>query len=218
MKPKILIQFDPDPHASVFDAVVAADSGVDQLLQYAAVQPEQVQGLVHGAMFTRGPQDLHNTAIFIGGSSVAAGEELLKQTTQCFFGPMRVSVLLDANGANTTASAAVLAAAKHVPLVGAVATVLAGTGPVGQRAARLLARQGAEVRLASRSLEKAAAACESIAARVPGAKLKPVKTTSAGETAAALDGVQIAIAAGAAGIELIPADVRRNCESLKVAI
>ena len=217
-KLKILIQIDPDPHASVFDAVVATDAGVDRLLQYAGVQPAQVQGLVHGAMFTRGVPDLQSTAIFIGGSSVAAGEELLKATTKCFFGPMRVSVLLDANGANTTAAAAVLAAAKHVPLAGAVATVLAGTGPVGQRAARLLARQGAEVRVASRSLEKAQHTCHAIATRVPGAKLTPLQTASAPETSAALAGAQIAIAAGAAGVELIPVDIRRNCVSLKVAI
>lgn len=217
-KPKILIQLDPDPHASVFDAVVAVDAGVERLLQYASVAPDQVQGLVHGAMFTRGVPDLQHTAIFIGGSNVAAGEELLKQATKCFFGPMRVSVLLDANGANTTAAAAVLAAARHVPLAGAVATVLAGTGPVGQRAARLLARQGAEVRVASRSLEKATQTCAAIATRVPGASLTPWKTTSAPETAAALDGAAIAIAAGAAGVELLPADVRRNCVSLKVAI
>jgi hypothetical protein len=217
-KPKILIQLDPDPHASVFDAVVATDAGVDRLLQYAAVQPEQIQGLVHGAMFTRGVPDLQNTAIFIGGSNVAAGEELLKQAIGCFFGPMRVSVLLDANGANTTAAAAVLAAARHVPLAGVVATVLAGTGPVGQRAARLLARQGANVRVASRSLEKAEQTCAATASREPEAKLTPVKTASAEETAAAVEGAQIVIAAGAAGVELLPADVCRKCKSLKVAI
>jgi hypothetical protein len=217
-KSKILIQLDADSHASVFDAVVATDAGVDRLLQYAQVTSESLRDLVHGAMFTRGPQDLQNTAIFIGGSNVAAGEELLKQVTKCFFGPMRVSVLLDANGANTTAAAAVLAAAKHVELAGKTATVLAGTGPVGQRAARLLAGQGAEVRVGSRSLEKAKQVCDLIAAKMAGAKLLPVKTTSASETAAALEGAQVAIAAGAAGIELISAEVRRNCPSLLVAI
>src|SRR5688572_5783089 len=166
-KPKILIQLDPDPQASVFDAVVAVDAGVDHLLQYRAVEPVQVQGLVHGAMFTRGVPDLQSTAVFIGGTNVAAGEELLAQVTKCFFGPMRVSVLLDANGANTTAAAAVLAAARHVELKGATATVLAGTGPVGQRAARLLARQGARVRVASRSLDRAAETCQAILAKVP---------------------------------------------------
>src|SRR5688572_6306774 len=89
-KRKILIQLDSDPHASVFDAVVAVDAGVDQLLQYSEVEPMEVRDLVHGAMFTRGPQDLAGTAIFIGGSNVSAGEELLKHVTSCFFGPMRV--------------------------------------------------------------------------------------------------------------------------------
>lgn len=217
-KPKILIQLDPDPQASVFDAVVAVDAGVEHLLQYHGVEPAQVQGLVHGAMFTRGVPDLQSTAIFIGGSNVAAGEELLAQVRKCFFGPMRVSVLLDANGANTTAAAAVLAAARHVALKGATATVLAGTGPVGQRAARLLAHQGAKVRVASRSLERAAETCAAIAAKIPGAQLTPVKTASGPETAVALDGAQVAIAAGAAGVELIAPDVRRNCVSLQVAI
>ena len=69
-KKKILIQLDSDSHASVFDAVVASDSGVDRLLQYSGVQPADVRDLVHGAIFTRGPQDLQNTAIFIGGSII----------------------------------------------------------------------------------------------------------------------------------------------------
>ena len=215
---KILIQLDSDPHASVFDAVVAADAGVEQLLQYSEVEPAEVRDLVHGAMFTRGPQDLHNTAIFIGGSNVAAGEELLKQVKACFFGPMRVSVLLDANGANTTAAAAVLAAARHVNLAGATATVLAGTGPVGQRAARLLARQGAQVRVASRSLEKAALVCKSISEQVPGARLTSIATPSAADSATAIEGAAVVIAAGAAGVELLPAEVRTAAKALRVAI
>jgi hypothetical protein len=217
-KRKILIQLDSDPHASVFDAVVAADAGVEQLLQYSEVEPAEVRDLVHGAMFTRGPQDLSNTAIFIGGSNVAAGEELLRQVKACFFGPMRVSVLLDANGANTTAAAAVLAAARHVNLAGATATVLAGTGPVGQRAARLLARQGAQVRVASRSLDKAALVCKTISEQVPGARLTSIATPSVADAATAIEGADIVIAAGAAGVELLPADVRTSAKALRVAI
>jgi hypothetical protein len=217
-KPKILIQLDSVPHPSVFDAVVATDAGVDRLLQYGGVKPAHVRDLVHGAIFTRGPQDLASTAIFIGGSSVKAGEVLLAEATAAFFGPMRVSVLLDANGANTTAAAAVLAAAKHVELRGAMAVVLGGTGPVGERAARLLARQGASVRVASRSLERAQEVSSRIAQQVPSAQLMPRKCNSAAETAAALEGAHILIAAGAAGVELVSAEVRRSMSSLKVAI
>jgi len=42
-KPTILIQIDTDADASVFDAVVAVDSGVNHLLQYAAVEPAAVR-------------------------------------------------------------------------------------------------------------------------------------------------------------------------------
>ncbi|MGV3608785.1 MAG: NADP-dependent methylenetetrahydromethanopterin/methylenetetrahydrofolate dehydrogenase [Planctomycetaceae bacterium] len=217
-KPKILMQLDPDMHASMFDAVVAVDSGIDHLLQYHSVLPEAVEGLVHGAMFTRGVPDLCSTAIFIGGSNVAAGEALLKRVKQCFFGPMRVSVLLDANGANTTAVAAVLAAVKHVPAAGATATVLAGTGPVGQRVARLLARMGASVRVASRSMEKAVAVCDAIRERIPSAELTPVVTANDSQTAGALEGSQIVVSAGAAKAQLLSLSVRQGANSLKVAI
>lgn len=217
-KPKILIQLDGDEHASVFDAVVAVDAGIDHLLQYHSVQADQVRDLVHGAMFTRGPQDLHNTAVFIGGADVTHGEILLQAATGCFFGPMRVSVMLDANGANTTAAAAVLAAARHVDLSKSEALVLAGTGPVGQRAVRLLARAGCNVRVASRSADRAAATCEQVRASVEGAELTPVATSNAAETAAALEGTNLVIAAGAAGIEMLSAEVRATCSSLRVAV
>lgn len=217
-KPKILVQLDSDPHASVFDAVVAVDAGVDHLLQYQGVSPERVRELVYGAMFTRGVPDLCSTAVFVGGANVAQGELLLKSVTKCFFGPMRVSVMLDANGANTTAAAAVLAAAKHLDLSGLRATVLAGTGPVGQRAVRLLARAGARVRLASRTLDKAATAVETLRQQVPDGKIEPVAAAGVDDTLAALADTELVIAAGAAGIELLSASIRANCPQLRVAI
>jgi hypothetical protein len=169
-------------------------------------------------MFTRGPQDLHNTAVFIGGANVEQGEGLLRAATDCFFGPMRVSVMLDANGANTTAAAAVLAAARHVDLSQSEAIVLAATGPVGQRAVRLLARAGCKVRVASRSVDRAAAVCDQIRAGVEGALLTPVAAGNSQEIAAAMRGVALVIAAGAAGVELLTAAARAGCSSLQVAI
>ena len=217
-QPKILIQLDGDVHASVFDAVVSVDCEVDHLLQYHGVRPEHVRDLVHGAMFTRGPRELKNTAIFVGGSDVALGEAILTAVSDCFFGPLRVSVMLDASGANTTAAAAVLAAARHVELNGTRAVVLAGTGPVGQRAARLLARQGAAVRVASRSGERAASVCQRIQAVLPQSSLEAVETKSQEQVAAAMADAQLVIAAGAAGVSLLPAAVRTRLTTLRVAI
>ena len=217
-KPHLLIQLDPDEHASVFDAVVATDSGVDQLLQYHGVQVKQVQPLVHGAIFTRGPADLHQTAIFIGGTDVTAGEALLDAVTDSFFGPLRVSVMMDSNGANTTAAAAVLAAADHLSLREARAVVLAATGPVGSRVVRLLARQGSHVTVASRQLERAQQVCDDVCQRVEGAKLSPLATSNEGSVETALEQADLLIAAGAAGVQLVELDAWSNKSRLRVAI
>ncbi len=216
--PKILVQLDSDAQTSVFDSVVAVDAGVDHLFRHSSITPDAVRDLVYGAMFTRGPEQLCRTAVFVGGSNVAAGEELVKKVSECFFGPVRVSVMLDSNGANTTAAAAVLAAARHHELRGAKALVLAATGPVGSRVARLLAREGANVRVASRDLGRSETVCESVTARVEGASVSPVQVASPEELTAALDGVEVVFAAGAAGIELLPEEARASCSSLKVAI
>lgn len=219
-KRKILIQLDSDPHPSVFDRVVAIDAGADEVFSYGGVKPEQVRDLVHGAIFTRGPKDLKRTALFVGGSDVGTGEKLLAEAVRHMLPQygLRVSVLLDANGANTTAAAAVRAAARHLDLATTKATVLGGTGPVGQRVARLLARQGAEVRVGSRQQARAASVCEAIAARVPGARLAAVAAGTPDEVKQALQGRTLVIAAGAAGVVLLPRAVRLTCPELKVAI
>jgi hypothetical protein len=215
---KILVCLDTDPQPSVFDGVVAVDAGADHLFRHGGVTPELVRDLVYGAMFTRGPADLKNTAVFIGGSDVDAGEKLLEKARKCFFGPMRVSLMLDSNGANTTAAAAVLSARKHVPLKAAVVTVLAATGAVGRRVARLLVREGAEVRVASRKLDRAQQVCESVTKLVGDAQLKAFQTHNDTTVREAVDGAAIVVAAGAPGIELLSEDIRRGLKSLKVAI
>jgi hypothetical protein len=215
----ILIQLDTDPLPSVFDRVVAVDSDVDHLFSYGGVTPETVEGLVHGALFTRGPKELKHTAIFIGGNNVAAGEAVLKKVCRTFFGPMRVSVMMDSNGSNTTAAAAVLSARKHLDLAGATAVILAGTGPVGLRAAQLLAKAGATVRIGSRSLERAAHACTDIKNAIASETgVTPFATATRENLQQACEGANLVIAAGAAGVELLPADLRKSLSSLKVAI
>jgi hypothetical protein len=217
-KRKILIQLDSDPHPSVFDRVVAVDAGADDVFSYGGVKPEQVRDLVHGAIFTRGPKDLKHTALFIGGSDVAGGERLLAEAQRHMipaFG-LRVSVLLDANGANTTAAAAVRAAARHLDLKTTKALVLGGTGPVGQRVALLLARQGAEVRVGSRQRVKSAAVCEAIRTKVADGNLEPIAAGTREEVRLALEGRSLVIAAGAAGVLLLPHSAR--VAGLRVAI
>ena len=216
--PKILIQLDTDAQPSSFDSIVAADAGVDHLLRYGSITVENVIPTIHGAMFTRGGEGLKNTAVFIGGSDVSAGEELLRKTQETFFGPIRVSVMLDSAGCNTTATAAVLAAANHRPLHGTNALVLAATGPVGIRVCRLLAGQGACILAGSRSEERAAAICERITENIPDATISPVQIDSPEKLSMAIDGVEVVISAGSEGIELLPASIRESAKDLRVVI
>jgi hypothetical protein len=217
-KPKILLQLDTDPQPSVFDAVVAIDAGAEHLLRHGCVTAEGVRDLIYGGMFTRGPADLHSTAVFIGGTNVAAAEEILKVVRRTFFGPLRMSVLMDAGGSNTTASAAVLSAAKHLNLQETTALVLGGTGPVGQRVARLLAGAGATVRVGSRDSKRAEAVCKTLAERVGGNHLSAWSTSDDKSLRAALAGVHLVVAAGPPGVALLNADARRSAAALKLAI
>jgi hypothetical protein len=217
-KRKILIQIDSDIHPSVFDRIVAIDAGADEIFSYGGVRSEHVRDLVHGAIFTR--KELKNTALFIGGSDVVAGEILLSEALKHMipqFG-LRVSVLLDANGANTTAAAAVRAAARHLDLKSTKALVLGGTGPVGQRVALLLARQGAAVRVSSRQQIRAAAVCENLRGRIPNAEVEAAAIANAADLQSALADRTLVIAAGAAGVVLLPAAARMACRWLRAAI
>jgi hypothetical protein len=218
-KPKILIQLDIDPQPSVFDAVVAVDSGVDHLFRHGGVTPQAVRDLVHGALFTRGLDELCSTAIFVGGSNVAAAEAVLDAVKKTFFGPFKVSVLFDANGANTTAAAAVLAALESCggSLEGVPAAVLAATGPVGQRAARLLCKLGARVAVGSRSLDRAKSLADSLREST-GCAVSAFAPSSAIELGASLEGAKVVVAAGAAGATLLPASVWQGLPSLATLI
>lgn len=218
-KAKILIQLDTDPQPSVFDRVVAVDAGADQVFSYGSIKPDQVEGLVHGAIFTRGPNELNRTAIFIGGADVTAGEQILAKVKEVMAqAGLRVSVMLDSNGSNTTAAAAVRAAVRHMDVSVGSALVLGGTGPVGQRAALLLARIGAHVRIGSRQGPRAESVCQLIRSKFPNAKVEAVATASSADGPKALDGRDLVIAAGAAGAVLLPQKIRAGCETLRVAI
>ena len=200
---KLLLQLDTSPQPSVFDRIVAYDAGADEVLSYGGITTDAVRDLVHGAIFTRGPTDLRHTAIFIGGTDMAAGERLLEAVGDAFFGPMRVSVMLDSNGSNTTAVAAV---AKLIQSAGDVrgqrAVVAAATGPVGLRAAGLLARAGARVAATSRRPHDGALA-NRIQQRF-GGTIDEVTMADSAQAAAALEGAHLLLSAGSAGVRLVP--------------
>ena len=200
---KLLLQLDSSPHPSVFDRVVAYDGGADDVMSYGGVTADAVRDLVHGCIFTRGIKDLHNTAIFIGGTDMAEGERLLAAVGKAFFGPFTVSVMLDSNGSNTTAVAAV---AKLLQSTGGAAgqraVITAGTGPVGLRAAGLLARAGADVTITSRR-PMDAAVLDGLQQRF-GGRVSHALMADSGSAASILEGATMLLNAGPAGVRLVP--------------
>jgi hypothetical protein len=220
---KILIQLDTDKHPSSFDRIVPYDAGVDEVLSYGGVQPEDVRGLVQGAFFTRGIPDLMNTAVWISGSDVGQGEALLAEAQKAFFGPFKVSLMLDSNGCNTTAATAVARLGKSLDLAGKRAIVV-GQGPVGLRVALLLAGEGCQVVSASLSPDILGAKHNpqlmqlglGEAHQIPGVQVEAPADRDALERL--MDGAEIAVAAGPAGVQLLRRDFWASHATLKVLL
>jgi hypothetical protein len=215
---KILIQLDTDPHPSTFDAMVAYDSGVpDELLRYGGVEPGDAGGLVQSAYFTRPPGD-PNLAVWVGGSRVGDGEAVLEAVRKSYFGPFKLSAMLDSNGCNTTAATTVAMLAREVEFTGR-RVVIVGAGAVGLRAAKILIDEGCDVTVSgipkdrfegreyrrARGLATAEERGMDIAEPEDDAALK-----------ALLDGASLVLAAGPAGVELLPASVWREVDSIEV--
>ncbi|KUO65957.1 MAG: hypothetical protein APF84_01475 [Gracilibacter sp. BRH_c7a] len=213
---KILIHLEADSKASVFDQITAYDAGVDQVIPYGGVELEEVTNLVYGAMFTRGGDNLKNSAIFIGGTNVPTAEKLMQKILATFFGDVRVSVMFDANGSNTTAAALVRKIAYGRDLKGKKAVVLAGTGPVGIRAAILLAKEGCEVFLSSRILARAEEVCKHIQENNK-VTITPVQIAGEKDVQEILDrGINIAACCGTPGVQLLDQKVWAAASSLEI--
>lgn len=212
---KLLIQLDSDKHPSSFDRIVPFDAGVDDVLSYGNVTVEDVPALVQGAFFTRGVPDLKNTSIWIGGSHVPTGEALLVAVQKTFFGPFKVSVMLDSNGCNTTAATAVAKIVKALDVRDQKVVVGAGTGPVGMRAAGLLANEGAKVMLTSRTLDRAQAAAETVSKRF-GVKVEGAILADDASARRTLEGAVALFACGTAGAQVVSQAVWTNIPTLKL--
>jgi methylenetetrahydrofolate/methylenetetrahydromethanopterin dehydrogenase (NADP+) len=207
---KVLLQLDTGEHPSPFDAIVAHDAGVDVLLSHGNVKPDEVRGLVQDAFFTRGMDDLKTMAVWVGGRRVSAGEAVFAEVQKAFFGPFRVSVMLDSNGCNTTAATTIARIAKAHSLAGKRAVVL-GLGAVGLRSATLLQQEGCEVTVTSlppdlfgddrpyhRPRGLTVAEQLGLAIREPADR---------SELEATLEGAQIILSAGPAGVQVLRQDV-----------
>ena len=217
---KILAYLSPEKYASLFDLIVGQDAGADVIVPYCNITPDDVRDMVHSCVFTRHPDDLKNTALFIGGHDVNLGEQMLERAVEAFkelpeF--FRVSVAVDPDGAYTTACGCAVKVKKAMDgnLKGKKAVILAGTGPVGQRVAVLLTKEGCDVTLTSRKKGRAKQICALIEEKY-GADVKPMEVADDESTKSAVSDKDIVITTGPEGIQVLSKSIWSKFPQLKV--
>lgn len=221
-KPLILHMLTTAKNLSPFDVNMAVDAGWVSAIPYTNVEPDEVQGLVQDAIFSRSPKGLKYTGIFIGGRDTKQAMDMLKAATDAMFPPFQVSVFADPSGAFTTAAGMVaivedkLKTKFSTDLTGKNILALGGTGPVGQAAAVLAAQAGANVRIIGRQLDKAQRIAD-MCNKEFGAGKTAITAGADKDKAEYIKTADVVLATGAAGIELLSAELIAVAPQLKVA-
>ncbi len=207
----VFVFLDTDKYCSPFDMLVAIDAFPDStIFKYENVTGEDAPKIVYDLLFPRGPEGAKHTKIFINGSNFDMVNEVVAATQKCMkSAPWGNSIIVDPRGGYSTAAGAVaktLGASLEKgfgALEGKNVTVLAGTGPVGQTAARIYASEKANVTITSRSMAKGQAVADKITAEVGAQRVKVVEVTNPEQTTTAIKDAEIILAAGAGGIQLL---------------
>ncbi|WP_031435116.1 NADP-dependent methylenetetrahydromethanopterin/methylenetetrahydrofolate dehydrogenase [Methylomarinum vadi] len=221
-KPFILHMLTTAKNLSPFDVNMAMDAGWLHAVPYINVEPSEVRGLVQDAIFSRSPKGLIRTGIFIGGRETKQAMDMLKIAKNSMVPPFEVSVFADPSGAFTTAAGMVAAVEKELAekfnttLEGKNILALGGTGPVGQAAAVISAQAGANVRIIGRQLEKAERVAELCNEEFGDGKINITAGADA-DKAEYIKTADVVFATGAAGIELLSAELIASAPQLKVA-
>jgi hypothetical protein len=219
----VFVFLDTDKYCSPFDMLVAIDAFPDSMIfKFENVTGEDAPKIVFDLLFPRGPAGAAHTKIFINGSNFEEVEKVVAATQKAMkSAPWGNSIIVDPRGGYSTAAAAVaktFGAAKEKglgELKGKKVTVLAGTGPVGQTAARIYASEEADVTISSRSLAKGKVVADKINAECGALRVKVVEVAKPEQTAEAVKDAEIILAAGAGGIKLLTKadlDAAPNCK------
>ena len=214
---KVFIFLDTDKHASPFDILTTIDIFPEAaILKYENVTVEDAEKIVYDAMFPRGPGGAKHTKIFINGHDFKLTNNILEKIKKCMFPPFELSIIIDPRGAYTTASAAVAKSLELSLLKGfeglenKTITVLAGTGPVGQTAARLYAMEKANVIVTSRDLHRSISVATKINEEFESERVRGVEAQTAEDIGKAVEKSEIVLSAGAAGIQLLPLNILKE--------
>jgi len=148
--PRILHMITPLKHMSPFDVNMALDAGYDDAITYSNATIEDVYGLVQDAIFSRSPEGIKRTGMFIGGKKAIEALDMMDRAKKAMVPPFEVSVFADPAGSFTTAAAMVACAKKvlqdkfKTDLKDKRVVVYGGTGVVAFASAVIASTDGAK--------------------------------------------------------------------------
>ena len=220
--PRILHMITPLKHMSPFDVNMALDAGFDTAIPYTSVTLDDVTGLVQDAIFSRGPEGVKRTGMFIGGKRAIEALDMMKRAKAAMVPPFEISVFTDPAGSFTTA-AAMVACVKvalkerfSTELNGKRIAIFGGTGVVGFASGVIAAIDGAQATLIGydgpdrvRKLAQEANARFSV-------NIAHADGSTEEQKEELVRGADIIFAAGPAGKRLITLDQMKQAKHLRV--
>ena len=220
-KPLIIHMITTAKNLSPFDVNMAYDAGWDKCVPYISIETNEVEGLVQDAIFSR-PPGINKTGIFVGGRDPHKAIEMLNICKKSLVPPFTLSGFADPSGAFTTAAGMIAKVENALKnnfdkdFSGQKVVVFGGTGPVGCIAGVLAASAGAEVVIMGRKKEK----CEELAQFCKENYLDSSAIISGAaneEFDSQISEVDVVLASGAAGIQLVSEGQLKVATNLKVA-
>ena len=220
--PRILHMMTPLKHMSPFDVNMALDAGFDTAIPYTSVTLDDVTGLVQDAIFSRGPEGVKRTGMFIGGKRAIEALDMMKRAKAAMVPPFEISVFTDPAGSFTTAAAMV--ACVKVALKERFSTefngkriaIFGGTGVVGFASGVIAGIDGAQATLIGydgpdrvRKLAQEANARFSV-------NIAHADGSTEEQKEELVRGADIIFAAGPAGKRLITLDQMKQAKHLRV--
>ena len=220
--PRILHMMTPLKHMSPFDVNMALDAGFDTAIPYTSVTLDDVTGLVQDAIFSRGPEGVKRTGMFIGGKRAIEALDMMKRAKAAMVPPFEISVFTDPAGSFTTA-AAMVACVKvalkerfSTELNGKRIAIFGGTGVVGFASGVIAGIDGAQATLIGydgpdrvRKLAEEANARFSV-------NIAHADGSTEEQKEELVRGADVIFAAGPAGKRLITLDQMKQAKHLRV--
>ena len=220
--PYLLHIFSPTRYVSPFDINMAYEANFDDVIPYCNIDLGEVHALTQDTIFSRSPEGVRRTGIFIGGREFELALDMLDAARNAMVPPFEVSVMADPSGAITTAAAMVALAESPLltaggnGLQGQRVCVFGGTGPVGTCVALLAAQAGAEcVVVSHQGRGPALVVAEQLNKRF-GVRVDGVDGSSEAAIRAWLPQMNVLLSAAKAGVQVVSSALLAEATALRI--